>query len=335
MDVLIINDRQVRSLLPMDVCIELMAHALETLAREDALQPLRTAMWQPDRTGLLGLMPGWLGEPRTLGIKVVTVFPGNHGTDLDAHQGVVLLFDTDDGRLLAVIDATEITGIRTAAVSAVATRCLAAPEASDLAILGSGTQARSHLEAMLLVRPITRVRVWSRNHDAARRFADAASKRHGCQVEPMATARDAVSGADIICTTTAAIEPVLEGAWIAAGAHVNAVGACMARARELDTSAVKQSRLFVDRRESAMHEAGDFLIPKLEGALNDAHIIGELGEVLTGRVAGRTIGTDRTLFKSLGLAVEDLAAAHHVFAAARAGNTVLAVPIGGRRREDA
>lgn len=335
MDVLIVNDQQVRALLPMNECIELMERALETLAREDALQPLRTAMWQPDRSGLLGLMPGWLGEPRALGIKVVTVFPGNHGTDLDAHQGVVLLFDTDDGRLLAVIDATEITAIRTAAVSAVATRCLAAPGAGDLAILGSGTQARSHLEAMLLVRSITRVRVWSRNHDAARRFADSASKRHGRDVEPMTTAHNAVRDADIICTTTAATEPVLAGAWIAAGAHVNAVGACMARARELDTPAVKQSRLFVDRRESAMHEAGDFLIPRLEGAVNDAHIVGELGEVLTGRVAGRTVPTDRTLFKSLGLAVEDLAAAHHVFERARAGNTVLAVPIGGRRREDA
>ena len=335
MNTLIINDEQVRRLLPMDECIEAMERALTTLAADDAVQPLRAAMWQPDRAGLLGVMPGYLGEPRALGIKVVTIFPGNHGTDLDAHQGVVLLFDTTNGRLLAVMDATEITGIRTAAVSAVATRLLARPDAADLAILGSGTQARSHLEAMLLVRPITRVRVWSRNHDNARRFAAAATKRLQREIEPMATASEAVQDADIICTTTAATEPVLEGAWIAPGAHVNAVGACLPRARELDSLAVSQARLFVDRRESALNEAGDFLIPRSQDAINDDHILGELGEVLTGRTPGRIAPDDRTLFKSLGLAVEDLAAAHHIYGKAREAGTLPAMVIGGRRRDDA
>ena len=335
MNTLIINDEQVRRLLPMDECIEAMERALTTLAADDAVQPLRAAMWQPDRAGLLGVMPGYLGEPRALGIKVVTIFPGNHGTDLDAHQGVVLLFDTTNGRLLAVMDATEITGIRTAAVSAVATRLLARPDAADLAILGSGTQAQSHLEAMLLVRPITRVRVWSRNHDRARRFADGAAIRLQRDIEPMIGAFEAVRGADIICTTTAATEPVLKGDWIAPGAHVNAVGACLPRARELDTQAVSQARLFVDRRESALNEAGDFLIPRSQDAINDNHILGELGEVLTGLTPGRIAPDDRTLFKSLGLAVEDLAAAHHIYDKARQDGTLPAMAIGGRRRDDA
>ncbi len=319
----------------MAECIDAMEQALATLARDNAVQPLRSLVWQPDRAGLLGMMPGWLGEPQALGIKVVTIFPGNQGTALDMHQGVVLLFDTTDGRLLAVIDATEITAIRTAAVSAVATRHLAAPGARDLAILGSGTQAQTHLEAMLCVREITRVRVWSRKPQHAERFVAAASRRWDCKIESAPTARDAVRDADIICTTTAASEPILEGVWIAPGAHVNAVGACLPTARELNTDAVRQARLFVDRRESALNEAGDFLIPRAQGAIDLEHIVGELGDVLTKRVSGRTAPSDRTLFKSLGLAIEDLAAAHLVYAKARNTDTVPLLAIGGRRREDA
>ncbi len=335
MGVRIINDEAVRRLLPMDECIAAMERAIAALACDNAVQPLRSLVWQPDRSGLLGMMPGWLGEPQTLGIKVVAIFPGNHGTELDAHQGVVLLFDTTDGRLLAVMDATEITGIRTAAVSAVATRHLATPDAGDLAILGSGTQAQTHLEAMLCVRKIARVRVWSRKPENAARFAAAESRRWARTIEPAPTAREAVRDADIICTTTSASAPVLEGAWIAPGAHVNAVGACLPKSRELDTEAVRQARLFVDRRESALNEAGDFLIPRAEGAIDDDHIVGELGDVVTGGVPGRVSPDDRTLFKSLGLAVEDLAAAHLIYTKTRDDDSVPLMAIGGRRREDA
>ena len=331
MSTLIINQDDVTRLLPMDECIEIMEQALATLARGDGIQPLRTCTWLPDRSGLLGLMPGYLGEPRTLGIKIVTVFPGNHGTELDAHQGAVLLFDTADGRLLAVMDATEITGIRTAAVSAVATRHLARADASDLAILGSGTQAWSHLEAMLAVRPVRRIRVWSRNPDSAARFARRAAAERATTVEPAPSVWEAVAGADIICTTTSSHEPVLEGDWLTPGVHINAVGACLATARELDTEAVRRSRLFVDRRESALNEAGDILIPISEGSLGEDHILGELGEVITGDVPGRADDGDITLFKSLGIAVEDLAAAHHIYAKASADTTTTAVYLGGRR----
>jgi ornithine cyclodeaminase len=276
-------------------------------------------------------MPAYLAQPPALGVKAISVFPGNLGTEYDAHQGAVLLFDVAYGRLLAMMDATEITAIRTAAVSGVATRLLARAEAADLAIIGSGVQARTHLEAMLLVRPIRRVRVWSRTPEHARHFAEAASARHGITVEPAPTARDAVAAADLICVATSSPDPVLHGEWIAEGAHINAVGASQPSARELDTAAVVRSRLFVDRIESALNEAGDFLIPKREGAIGDDHIRGEIGDLLLGRVAGRTSPHEVTLFKSLGLAVEDLAAAHHIYMRAQESGAGTWVEFGGTR----
>jgi alanine dehydrogenase len=188
---------------------------------------------------------------------------------------------------------------------------------------------------MLIARPVTRVRVWGRNADAARTFARAASKRHGIVVEPMATARDAVVGADIICTTTSAREPILEGEWIAAGAHINAVGSSTPTARELDSSAVARAHLFVDRRESALNEAGDFLIPKSEGVIGDDHIRAELGEILLGTQSGRESAGEITLFKSLGLAVEDVAAAEYIHAQAVQRGIGTVVEMGGKRSTSA
>jgi ornithine cyclodeaminase len=266
-----------------------------------------------------------------MGLKAVSVMPKNHGTEYDSHQGVVLLFEIEHGSLLAVIDASSITAIRTAAVSAAATDLLARADSSDLAILGSGVQARTHLEAMHAVRRLRRVRVWSRDHAHARDFAERESPRFACSVEPVAEARAAVEDAAIICTTTASREPVLQGDWIAPGAHVNAAGASIAAARELDTRAVQRARLYVDRRESALNEAGDFLIPRAEGAIGDDHIAGEIGEVLLGLVPGRRSADEITLFKSLGLAVEDLAAAHHVYTMALQSGAGTAIELGGRR----
>jgi ornithine cyclodeaminase/alanine dehydrogenase-like protein (mu-crystallin family) len=327
----IITDAEVRELLPMPECIEVMAEVFRSLARGDALQPLRSLMWMPDRSGLLGLMPAWLGAPASLGIKVVTVMPGNHGTPYDSHQGPVLLFEVEHGSLVAVVDASAITAIRTAAASGLATRLLARDDAGDLAILGSGVQAHTHLDAMRAVRTLTRVRVWSRSIEGARAFAARESARVGLAIEAVDSAATAVQGADLVCTTTSSREPVLEGAWLAAGAHVNAVGACFPSARELDTEAVRRARLFVDRRESTLAEAGDFLIPKQEGAIGDDHIRGEIGELLLGKVAGRGGPDDITLFKSLGLAVEDLAAAHHVHRRAVERGMGVEIEFGGRR----
>jgi alanine dehydrogenase len=334
MQVLIVNQEEIRTLLPMPECIDVMAEALKTLARGDVILPLRPVMRLPDPTNALIMMPAYLGAPAALGLKVITIFPGNAGTEFDSHPGVVMLFDTDHGQPLAIMDASEITAIRTAAVSGVATRLLAREDAGDLTLLGSGVQARTHLDAMLAVRPVRRVRVWSRTPEHARAFAASAAGRHSLPIEAVASAREAVESADLICTTTASAEPVLLGEWIAPGAHVNAVGSSVAVARELDTNAVVRARLYVDRRESTKNEAGDFLIPRGEGAISDEHIRGELGELLTGSVQGRTTPDEITLFKSLGLAIEDVAAARHIFAKARQQNTGTWVELGGARHVD-
>ena len=334
MKVLIINQAQVRQLLPMDECIEVMEEALKTLARGDAILPLRPILWLPEKVGALGMMPSYLGDIQAMGLKVIAVFPGNHGTQYDSHQGAVLLFETKYGQLLAIMDASNITAIRTAAVSGVATRLLAREDADDVAILGSGVQARTHLAAMTNTRTIRRARVWSRNAEHAAHFAEHESQRHGINVEVSPTVQAAVEGASIICTTTSSREPVLEGAWIAPGAHINAVGSSVPFARELDTAAVVKSRLFVDRRESTLNEAGDFLIPKQEGVIGDDHILGEIGELLLGTVQGRKANDEITLFKSLGLAVEDLAAANHIYKKALANEVGTHIEFGGERNDD-
>jgi ornithine cyclodeaminase len=279
-------------------------------------------------------MPSHLAPPDATGLKAITVFPGNEGTRYDSHQGVVLIFEAQHGSLVGILDASSITAIRTAAVSGVATRLLARDDAGDLAILGSGMQADTHLDAMLVARPIHRVRVWSRNPEHAARFRARSRARYaGLKVALMAEARDAVEGADIVCTVTASRAPILMGEWLAPGAHVNAVGASLAAARELDSDAVARARLYVDRRESALAESGDFLIPRSEGRFGDDHIVGEIGEVLEGRVPGRRSPAEITLFKSLGLAIEDLAAGHFVLGEAERHGIGLELDLGGLRSE--
>ena len=313
MKVLLVNQSEVAQWLPMRECIDVMAEAFKMLASGNTILPLRPIMWLPERVGALGMMPAYMKDINAMGLKVLTLFPGNHGTPYDSHQGAVLLCEATHGCLLAIMDATAITAIRTAAVSGLATKLLAREDAHELAILGAGTQARTHLEAMMLVREITRVRVWSRNLEHARKFVEHESQRHQITIESVATARDAIIDADIICTTTAAKEPIVLGDWLKTGAHINAVGACTPSTRELDTNAMLKSHLVVDRRESALNEAGDFIIPKNEDALDDTHIRGELGEILLGQIHGRTAPEQITLFKSLGLAIEDLASAHYIY----------------------
>lgn len=318
MKVLFVNEADVHALLPMRDCIECMRQALTALAKGDAVLPLRSMVRLPDGSGLLGVMPGYLGEPRSLGLKVVSVMPGNHGTGYDSHQGVVMLFGLDHGQPLAILDATAITAIRTAAASALATQVLANEAAGDLAILGAGTQARTHLEAMACVRALHRVRVYSRSRERAERFAHEQAPKSPVRIEVMPSVAAAVRDADLICTTTSAREPVVLGGWITPGAHLNAVGACFPDTRELDTDAVRMSRLYTDCRESCENEAGDYLLPLAEGAITREHLLGELGEVLIGRVPGRTSAGDITLYESLGIALEDLASAHFIHQRAKA-----------------
>lgn len=332
MSTLVINQEEVRELLPMGACIEVVRSALAELAAGGAVQPLRPVMWLPDKRGAVGMMPGYLNLIDTIAVKTITVFPGNAGTPYDSHQGTVMLFDGEHGRLIAVIDATEITAIRTAAASAVATELLAVADASVLAILGSGVQARTHLEAMTHVRPISEVRVWSRNAANADALVERNS-RDDVAVRAAKTVAQAVAGAHIVCTTTAATTPILPGEFLEPGMHINAVGSSIPSARELDGPAVARSRLFVDRRESALHEAGDFLMARDEGLIGDDHIVAEIGDLLIGGQEGRRDTAEITLFKSLGLAVEDVAAGHLVYRNAIAAGVGSEMELGGARHD--
>jgi alanine dehydrogenase len=301
----------------MKECIEAMADAFRALAIGEARLPLRQVIPLPNSPNLLAVMPGQLGSVTrerhrsSIGAKVITVFPGNDATPLDSHLGVVLLFEADTGTLLAIIDASSVTAIRTAAVSGLATRLLSNPGAGDLAILGGGVQAMTHLDAMRSVRPLRRVRIWSRSPERRARFVEKARQQFGISVEPSPSVELCVEGADII----------------------NAVGAALAIARELDSAAVTRSRLYVDRRESALAEAGDILIPMSEGAFNADHIRGEIGEVLLGVVPARESPDEITLFKSLGLAIEDLAAARVIYEKGVALGTGVWVSLGGLREQ--
>jgi len=309
MPILMFDRAQVEAKLTMPACIDVMAETLRALARGEALLPLRSHVHLPSGDGLL-LMPSAL--PSAVGVKLLSLFMGNPARGLPAIQGIVVLFDAQTGELKAVADAVSITAIRTAAVSGVATRLLSNPDADDLAILGSGTQAASHLSAMLAVRPIRRIRVWSRNFNNACDFAERESDKHDVPIEVCQTAQAAVAGASLICTCTSSNQPVLAAEWVSAGAHINAVGAYTPDMRECDSALVGRARVYVDSRESAFAEAGDLLIPLGEGVINESVFDADLGAALLGRVPGRQSADEVTLFKSCGLAIQDLAALRYL-----------------------
>jgi ornithine cyclodeaminase/alanine dehydrogenase-like protein (mu-crystallin family) len=310
MTVRILSEHDVYRLLPVADCIEPMERVLAALAREELYNPLRFVVRPPEAETLMGLMPAYRsGEGSVYALKTVCVVPGNAARGLDSHQGFVALFDGETGVTLGLVNAGAITAIRTAAVTAVATRLLARPDSRTLAILGSGTQGRSHLQAMRAVLPFEEVRAWSRTPGNA-------AKLDG--VVEVATAEEAVCGADVVVTVTAAREPVVRREWLTEGAHVNAVGSSIPTTRELDTATMADAALFVDRRESTLNEAGDYLFPMREGAIGPEHIRAEIGELLIGSAQGRSSDAELTVFKSLGLAVEDLGAVERVLARATA-----------------
>jgi len=284
-------------------------------------------MVPPGAAGFMGLMPGWRGRPgggaAAFALKVVCIMPGNPGRGLDAHQGLVTLFDGESGVPTAILDASAVTAVRTAAVTAVATGVLARDDARTLAVLGAGTQARAHLRALAGVRDFEQVRVYAPTRAHAQAvIQELAGELAGAprgELSVAASAEEAVRGADVVVTVTSAREPVLRRAWLKPGAHVSAVGASTPQARELDTDTVAASALFCDSRESLRHEAGEFRLAVAEGKIaGEGHVRAELGEVLAGTAAGRRDAAELTLFRSLGLAIEDLAAAESAVAAAAA-----------------
>jgi ornithine cyclodeaminase/alanine dehydrogenase-like protein (mu-crystallin family) len=297
METLILSHADVEELLTMRECIAVMEEALAALARGEVHNPLRQAIRAPGAPGLLGLMPAWRGgDHGYYALKEVCVYPENPKRGRDTHVGTVILHSGATGEPVAIMNASAITAIRTAAVSAVATKVLARDDARVLAVLGNGVQAKAHLAAIPLVRDIAEVRVYSRSGGT------------------VGSAEEAVRGADIVVTATNSREPVLRREWLKPGAHINAVGSSIATARELDGETVAAASLFVDRRESTLNESGDYLFALREGAIaGPEHIRGELGDVLVGSSSGRTSADELTLFKSLGLAIEDLAAAAFLY----------------------
>ena len=312
--VLILTHAEVGDLLSVRECIPVMTEALADLARWNAYQPLRMIVAPPDAAGDMALMPSYRsGEHAAYGVKTVCVFPANPAKGLDSHQGSVMLFSAETGELLALMNASAITAIRTAAVSGVATQLLARGHASELGIIGSGVQARTHIEAIACVRNIKHARVASYRFENARKFCDEMAPHYEFPIEPVDTVEAAVRGADIIVTATTAAEPILKREWISPGAHLNVVGSSIPTTREVDGATMAAASLFVDRRESTINEGGDYLFALRDGAIGPDHIRAEIGELVIGKHPGRTSPKEITLFKSLGLAIEDLASADYLY----------------------
>ena len=294
----------------MDDLIPAVESALERFSAGRVRQPLRSVVVVGQGHAFFGSMPAYVEEPAALGTKLVTVYHSNLGRGLPSHLATIVLLDPETGALRAVVDGRFITEARTAAASAASTRHLARAGARLLAIIGSGVQARSHIDALTRVRTFERICVWSPHAAHVTSLIDDMATSVRVPLEPAASAREAVDGADVIALVSAAREPVVRREWIAPGAHICAVGACRPDQREMDTALVRDSRVFVDSVEGALAEAGDLVIPMREGAIESTHIAAELGNVIGGRAQGRQSPTEITIFKSLGMAVEDVAAAH-------------------------
>jgi ornithine cyclodeaminase/alanine dehydrogenase-like protein (mu-crystallin family) len=313
MAVLVLSQREVEELLDMKGCIAAMEAALTALARGELHLPLRSIVRPPARNDLLGLMPSHRGGDQPVyALKTVCVVPDNPSRGLDPHQGTVTLYDGETGEVRAVMNASPITAIRTAACTAVATRLLARDDARVAAVIGAGHQAKAHLEALRTLRDFDEIRIAGRTEEHAAALAATSPNARS-----VSTAEEAVRGAGVVVTVTSSPEPVLRREWLDAGTHVNAVGSCFPHTRELDSATVADAAFFVDRRESAESEAGDYLIPLREGVIGRDHIRAEIGDVLVGASPGRGSHEEITVFESLGIAIEDLFAAEYVVGRAR------------------
>jgi len=305
---LFVSADEVARLLPYSECVPLMREAMIALSAGRTRQLLRSILDLPEGRAF-GVMPGAMLDNGSFGAKLVSVYPDNFLAGGPSHQGVVVLFDPETGAPSAILDAGEITAIRTAAASAAATDALARKDASRLAILGYGEQARRHVAAIRCVRPIERVTIWGRDFAKAQAFGGI----------PCESAAEAVAGADIICTVTAASEPILESRWVEDGAHINAVGSSRAGPAEIDNALVARARFFADHREGVLAQGAEFIRAREAGLIGAGHLLGEIGEVFAGLLEGRRTDADVTLYKSLGSIVQDLAAARHIVGKLRAG----------------
>jgi ornithine cyclodeaminase len=313
MNIELIDAAAVRARLPMRRCIEAMASAMSAVSAGTVIAPPRLVMPLVDESGHLFVMPGSASEPRVYGAKLISLHPGNPGAGRPAIQGFVALFDHESGAPVALIDGAEITALRTAAASALATQLLARPDARTLGILGTSVQAASHLEAIPLVREIAEVRVWGRSPQKSAQFVARHARADAAPLRAVASAQEAAA-CDVVCVVTGAHEPVIRGAWLNPGSHVNLVGAHTASTRESDSELIARSRVYVDSIDSAFSEAGDILIPLQQGAIARSHVIGEIGALLLEQISGRRDAREITVYKSLGLVAQDLVAAYAVYA---------------------
>ena len=314
----ILGAAEVRRLLPMDRCIAAARDAMLLTSQGRAVQPIRTKMDAPNGRGLLSMMPGAITDPGRLGIKIVTVFPGNFGTGIGSHQGAILLFDADNGSLLAILDGREVTAIRTGAASAVATDVLANPGGCTLGVYGYGEQAATHIEALRQVRSFDRVLIWGRDPARAEAFAREQAGHSGLAVETRANPADLAAECEVLCTTSAAAVPFFQGAWLRPGQHLNVVGSSIPTTAEVDVATITGSRVYADFRDSALALGGDIRRAIESGIPADQLLVGEIGEVILGKDEGRRSAEDITLFKSLGMISEDLTAAWLAYQAAEA-----------------
>jgi ornithine cyclodeaminase/alanine dehydrogenase-like protein (mu-crystallin family) len=308
----LIDQDEVRERLTYQVCIPIVRAAMIALSSGQTRQHLRSII--PLAEGrLFGIMPGALGERAAFGAKLISVFPENFALGKQSHQGVVILFDPDSGAPICVAHAGEVTAIRTAAASAVATDALARPDATRLTILGYGEQAETHLRALRHVRDIDHVTVWGRSPARAQAFAARMAAETGLPVAASADVQRAVADADIICTVSGSAEPILLGAWVAPGTHLNLVGSSRAGPVEVDDDLVAASRFIADSREGVLVQGAEFLRAKASGRVGDDHVVGEIGQVLSGAIPGRQSADQITAYKSLGHIVQDLASVQALY----------------------
>ncbi|KGF70886.1 ornithine cyclodeaminase [Hoeflea sp. BAL378] len=315
---IILSHDDVADLLPMHEAIEVVEAVMQQVSRGEASLPLRSVT-PVGGANRMGLMPGAIAKPACFGVKMISLFPGNPARGLSSHRGAMVLFEAETGGAVAMMDASLLTAIRTAAASAVATRALARPEATHLAIIGTGEQAEHHLDAMICIRKITRLSVAGRSAEKTAAFAArAASLYPDLKIDHGTDIQAAITSADILCTVTAAPTPIVKGEWVKSGAHVNIVGSSIPTMREVDDEMVRRGAIWVDYLPSTLAQAGEIIDMIKAGSFSADQIKGEIGAHLSGEIPGRTSPAQITIYRSLGIAAQDLAAAHHVLTRAQA-----------------
>jgi ornithine cyclodeaminase/alanine dehydrogenase-like protein (mu-crystallin family) len=310
-----IDREEVARRLTYEMCIPIVRDAMIAFSRGETRQLLRSIIPLADGR-MFGVMPGAMGARAPFGAKLISVFPENFALGIQSHQGLVILFDPESGTPVCVVHAGEITAVRTAAASAVATNALARKDSRRLAILGYGEQAATHARAIGKVRDVESIKIWGRSPERARAFAGRMHAELAVPVASTATVEEAVAEADIICTVTSSAEPVLKGAWVRPGTHLNLVGSSHAGPVEVDNDLVVRSRLIADSREGVLAQGAEFLRAKAAGLINDDHIVAEIGQVLAGEIEGRRSNGEITVYKSLGHVVQDLATAWALYSEA-------------------